>query len=127
MNWLGIGARSLVFTLVGCALGFLAIAWWDAPWFVGLSAGLACAAGSRDESAMRGVLVAVLSVWTLALAQCCFAPVTERVAVTTELLRFHETLGAERAVGHAAAAVLGFLFGARSLRVQWKKLAGRAQ
>jgi hypothetical protein len=79
MNWLSTSLGSMLGMLIGLLLGAAAFGYaftlgLDAPYLVGLAAGLGTAAASKERAAMRGIVAAVLSLWAVALTQSLIGP-----------------------------------------------------
>ena len=59
MNWLAWDRRAYLGTAIGAVVGFLLLGvlahqGWNAPWVVGVSMGLGCAALTQEKSSLRG-------------------------------------------------------------------------
>jgi hypothetical protein len=79
MNWLSTSLRSMSGMLVGLLVGAVGFGYastrgLDAPYLVGMSAGLCTAAASKERATMRGIVAAVLAVWVVALTQSLVGP-----------------------------------------------------
>jgi hypothetical protein len=118
VNWLGAGIGSVALSLFGVTLGAIlhllarrhGI---DFPPIVGLVAGIAAALASRNVGALRGLLVASLSVWAAAMAEVIAMPIQ---GLAGDLVRFHDRLGWAGLIAYAACAATGGFVGSRALR-----------
>lgn len=116
MNWLGWSTTAAVGALIGAALGAAAYAFalshgCDAPYLVGLLAGLGALLGSPDKSGLRALLIATSSLWIAAAVQAHIGPFA-----SAGILGFHTTLGPSRIAAFGACAAGGFALARTSLR-----------
>jgi hypothetical protein len=79
MNWLSTSLASMLGMLIGLLIGavgfgYAATKGIDAPYLVGISAGLCTAALSKERASMRGIVAAVLAVWAVAFTQSLVGP-----------------------------------------------------
>lgn len=116
MNWLGWSTRAMIGALLGALLGAVAYGWglsrgYDAPYLVGVLAGIAAFVLSPDRSGLRGVMVATLALWSAAVAQS-FAGPFRGVGV----LAFHQTLTPTRFALYAACGAIAFALSRTSIR-----------
>ncbi len=74
-------------------------------WIVGLLAGVGAALLAKDNSPLRGVLVATIAVWAAALRETGASPA---------IFHFHETLSLSRLASYAACALLALALGGRA-------------
>ncbi|HEY8078341.1 MAG TPA: hypothetical protein VIF62_29635 [Labilithrix sp.] len=117
MNWLGIDLRGFVGAMVGCVLGALLFVWLrargvDLPPLVGLAAGFGAMAASRYASTTRGLVIGSIAVWACAIAEIRATPIG---GLFSDIVSFHERLGALRLLGYVGCAVLAILLGSRGL------------
>jgi len=118
MNWAGSDLIELVAAWLGALLGavtyaMLASRGHEAPWLLGLGAGLAVMLVARKRSRTRGLIVATLAVWSAASAQAyCFG----RGSMLEALRQFHESLTPGRWLWFALTAVIALVLGAGSVR-----------
>jgi uncharacterized membrane protein YwaF len=115
MNWLSISLPALLGMLIGLALGAIAFAYalhldFDAPYLVGISAGLGTAVASKERATMRGLVAAVLSLWVVAITQSLIG----RYA-GTPVLALSRTLSGWRDIKIVACMGLGGGIGMQSL------------
>jgi len=118
MNWLGSNPLSLLAALVGAALGLLVFGQLHAlvhelPLCVGVCAGLACAASTREINRMRGLVAGTLAAWAGAAAHVVYVA---RLPLWPGLAGFHQDLDPARLSSHVVSIVLAILIGGNSLR-----------
>ena len=111
--------------LLGASVGGALYAWalargWDAPYFVGVLAGLGAFLLSPDKSGLRGLLVTTMTVWAGAIAQS-FAGPYRGIGV----LGFHDTLTPKRFALYCVSGLAAFLLARTSIRRDVnKRIAG---
>jgi len=117
MNWLAFDARAYAAALCGCVAAVLLATGLDAlagslPWLAGLLAGLGCAVAARDRSGPRGLVVAVMATWTVALE----AATRSDRPVVHAILELHATLGLADVAAYAVGLALAFGLARTSFR-----------
>jgi hypothetical protein len=116
MNWLGLTTKAFIAAVLGALLGAVAYAYglthgWDAPYLVGVAAGLGAMLGSRDRSGLRGLVIASCAIWVAALVQSHVGP-----HAGANLLAFHTTLTPLRWLTFAACGAAAFFLAKTSAR-----------
>lgn len=117
MNWLAFDARAYAAALFGCVLALITTVHVGpldgaAPWLAGLLAGLACATVARDRSGPRGLVIAVMAVWTAALD----AASRSELPLLPAILELHATLDLPTIATYALGFALAFALARTSLR-----------
>jgi hypothetical protein len=118
MNWLGSNPLSLLSALGGAGLGLWVFGQLQAlghelPLCVGVCAGLACAASTREINLMRGLIAGTLAAWAGATAHVVYVA---RLPLWPGLAGFHTDLDTVRLSSHVFSIVLAVLIGGNSLR-----------
>lgn len=124
MNWLGWSTRAFFGALLGAGIGgwLYAVALQrglDVPFVVGALMGLGAWLLSPDRSGMRGLLLAIISLWIAWAVQAVWGP-----HASAGLAGFHATLTWKRWLAFGACAALAFLLARSSAQSGRRRIAG---